>query len=74
MSTLMNCPHCDGDLDVEIESPDYDVGLTGYTVFINTETTNTHNPVCIVLTMNAEEINKLEEKLTLEYEPDWGEP
>jgi hypothetical protein len=69
--TLINCEYCDGDYEVEIEEPDYDVGLTGHSVFINTAVTNTHDPNCPVLSMSPEEINRIEERLSITYEPDF---
>jgi hypothetical protein len=71
MSTLINCDYCFGDYDVEVEDPDYEVGLMGYSVFINTSVTHTHNPNCPVLSMSPGKIAEIEERLSRTYEPDF---
>ena len=60
-----SCDHCEGYYEFEIEGPDYEVGLMGYSVFLNNTTFDTHDDDCPVRTMNQEDIEKIEYKLSI---------
>lgn len=67
---LRSCSYCDGDYEIaDVEPPDYEVGLMGYTVFIENEKFSTHDEDCPVRTMSPKEIEEIEIKLAM----DWGQ-
>lgn len=73
---LSTCDYCDGDYEFEVEDPDDDVGLMGYSVFLDNTEFKTHDPECPVRTMTPKEIEEIEYKLSikvaeglLDYDP-----
>lgn len=65
MTHLSPCDHCDGDYEFEVESPDYEVGLNGYQVFLCTSDYKTHAPECPVRNMVGKDIEDIEYKLSV---------
>lgn len=71
-----SCDHCEGDYEFEVESPDYEVGIMGYQVFLDNTEFKTHDDDCPVRTMTQAEIEKIEDSLSirvaeglLDYDP-----
>lgn len=62
-----SCDHCEGDYQFEIESPDYSVGIMGYTVFLDNTIFDTHDDNCPVRSMTQEELDKIEHKIGVQY-------
>ena len=71
-----SCDYCDGDYLMECEGPDYEVGLMGYSVFIDNTEFSTHADDCPVRFMTPQDIEKIEYDLSIklangefDYEP-----
>jgi hypothetical protein len=54
---------CSGDYELEIEGPDYEVGLMGYSAYL-TGTFDKHDATCPIHKMTPTEIDKLSDKLS----------
>jgi hypothetical protein len=62
----MMCPACEGELEFEIEGPEYDVGLTGYTAILQDADNPAKSWQCNCI-RTQDEIEQLEYEVAVEY-------
>lgn len=69
----MTCPACEGELEFEIQSPEYDVGLMGYAAILQDADNPAKSWQCNCI-RTQDEIEQLEYEAAVEYTNNPPEP